>query len=302
MNYRKACEVLGIQEELKNDISIELLKKQYRLKALIYHPDKNPAEDACLKFQEIHESYEYLMKYKDFIEDDEEVTWDKNDYKNVLFSFIRNIIDKDSRNTLFYTILKKVSTTCEETALDTLNKLDKNLLIKIYEIASKYKDAFHFAEDFIEKIQVIISEKVKGDECIILNPTLDDLFDDNLYKLKVNGFTYIVPLWHHELVYDNSGNDIYVKCNPILPDNLEIDDKNNIIVSVEKQISEIWGKEYLTINVEKKQFYLKVDKIKLKEEQLFIFAEEGITKINTTNVYDVSVKSDVYVKLHLFCE
>ena len=89
------------------------------------------------------------------------------------------------------------------------------------------------------------SNKIKNDECIILNPTIDDLLANNLYKLRVNDFTYIVPLWHHELVYDNSGNDIYVKCFPMLPDNVCIDDQNNIHIDCKYDIKEILNKEYV---------------------------------------------------------
>ena len=41
--------------------TMENLKKQYRLKALLYHPDKNNSPDASAKFQEINESYQYLL-------------------------------------------------------------------------------------------------------------------------------------------------------------------------------------------------------------------------------------------------
>ena len=52
MNYKKACELLDISD----DVSIQNIKKQFRLKALLYHPDKNSAKDANAKFQEISEA------------------------------------------------------------------------------------------------------------------------------------------------------------------------------------------------------------------------------------------------------
>jgi hypothetical protein len=306
MNYKKACEILNIN--ISEEITTEILKRQYRSLALRYHPDKNPHEDAVAKFQEIQESYEFLMKYKDFMDtdssdgcydDEHETSENKGNYKTVLFSFLKNILVPDNRSKLFYTILKQVAGTCETNALEILSKVEKQNLIKIYEIIERYREVLHFTEDFVIKIKEIINEKVKDDECVILNPTLDDLFENNLYKLKLNGFTYVVPLWHNELVYDNSGNDIYVKCVPILPENIEIDDKSNIHFLYETTFQELWEKEYLTIHVGSVRFYIKRDTLKIKEEQSIIFSKQGISRINTKNMYDVTNKADVIVKVKI---
>jgi len=306
MNYKKACENLEI--DWKDEITTELLKKQYRSFALKYHPDKNIEENTVAKFQEIQESYEYLMKFKDFTDieidsddetDSEDGLRNKNDYKTILFSFLKNILIKDNRNKLFLTIFKKISNTCESNAIEILNKLDKHILIKIYEILDKYQDVLHFSEDFIIKIKELVNEKIKHDECIILNPTIDDLFENNIYKLKVGDFMYVVPLWHNELIYDNSGNDIYVKCIPILPDNMEIDEKNNIVSYHEFKIKDIWNKDMISIDLAKQRFYIKPETLKIKENQSVHFIKQGISRINTKNVYDVSSKSDVIIHIHL---
>lgn len=313
MNYKKACECLEI--EFHDNIIDELkLKRQYRLKALLYHPDKNNSADAVSCFQEVQESYEYLMKYQGYMESENDIdsfeddceceqmfsNIDKNGYKWALFSFLKNILNKDIQNNLLYTIIQRISSICESSALDTLEKIDKTMLIKIYDILKKYKDAFHFTEEFIIKIENIISVKMKNDECIILNPTLDDLFKNNLYRLTINKNYYCIPLWHHELVYDNSGSDIYVKCNPMLPENIEIDNKNNIHVFVEYKISEIWNKKTIDLYLTKEnQIKITVNLLKLVEEQSIMFSNMGISKINTENVYDYSRRGDIIVHLKL---
>ena len=184
-------------------------------------------------------------------------------------------------------------------ALDILNKLDKQNLIKVYEIIDRYKDILHFTEDFLVKIKSIINEKIKDDECVILNPTLDDLFENNAYKLKVGGFVFIVPLWHNELVYDNSGNDVYVKCIPILPENIQIDEKNNVIVFMNYTLKELWEQEYLKIHVGSVRFYVKRDTLKIKEDQSVIFSKQGIARINTKNMYDVTNKGDIIINIKI---
>jgi hypothetical protein len=189
---------------------------------------------------------------------------------------------------------------CETSALDTLNKLDKQMLIKIYEIIKKYSHSMHFGETFIQKIEMLLTNRIKEDECIILNPTLNDLLENNLYRLIVNNHTYIVPLWHNELVYDNSGNDIYVKCNPILPENMEIDDANNIKIDINYKISEIWGVDTIYVNIGKNHIVpIKVSLLKLSPYQTVILANMGISRINVKDVYDVTKKSDIYINITL---
>jgi len=313
MNYKKARQCLEIEFE-NNNIDEIKLKRQYRLKALLYHPDKNKSTDAVSRFQEVHESYEYLMKYQGYMDSENETdsfednyeydqmfsNIDKKGYKWILFSFLKNILNRDTQNNILYTIIQRISSICESSALDTLEKIDKTMLIKIYDILKKYKEAFHFSEEFIIKIENMISEKIKNDECIILNPTLDDLFQNNLYRLTMNKNYYCIPLWHHELVYDNSGSDIYVKCNPILDENIEIDNKNNIHVYIEYKISEIWQRKTLDIYLtQDKSINITINLLKLVEEQSIVFSNTGISKINTENVYDISKKSDIIVHLKL---
>jgi len=307
MNYNKACDNLGIDKNKK--ITKEYLKKVFRMNALKYHPDKNSSPDASLKFQKIHESYEYLMKSLEYNifggiddgnEDNDDNDNEKTGYSGILFSFLKNIMKKDGNTDgLYYIIIDKISNTCEKKALELIQKIDKNKLIKIYEIIKKYGEFLHFSNDFIEKIHVVLNDKIKNDECIILNPSIDDLFANNLYKLKVNDFTYIVPLWHHELVYDNSGNDIYVKCYPMLPDNVSIDEQNNIHIECQFDIKEILNLEFIEINVGNNIIDFYTNELLVKRKQSIVLKNEGISKINTKDIYDISKKSDVYVYIDL---
>ena len=60
MNGTYACHVLGIDP---TKYTKQLLKKQYYLKALEYHPDKCKHKDAVDRFHEIKDAYDYLSKW-----------------------------------------------------------------------------------------------------------------------------------------------------------------------------------------------------------------------------------------------
>ena len=297
MNYEKACEIL----ELNEDASIDNIKKQYRLKALLCHPDKNQSANANEEFQDLSEAYQYLLKFKENamdIDDSDEML-SNMDYKYYLFMFLKNTIKGNSQESLLYAILKKTTTVCSEKAIQLLQNLDKPALIKIYEILTKNKQYLHIESSLLHKIEELINEKIENDECVILQPSLDDLFENNLYKLTVNQHIYIVPLWHNQLIYDNSGNDIYIKCFPILEDNIEIDKNNNIHVQHSESLQTIWDTKEFHIQLGNKVLHIPIEQISLKTTQVLCIQCAGISRMNTEDVYDVTQKSHVYIYLKL---
>ncbi len=294
MNYKKACELL----EINDDVSIQNIKRQYRCKALLYHPDKNPSDDANTKFQEISEAYHYLLEHGESSEnDDDDEILSNMDYKYYLYMFLKNTIKGNSQESLLYAILKKTTTLCGDKAIQLLQNLEKPSLMKIYEILTKNKHYLHIESDLLDKIEILINEKIENDECVILQPSLDDLFDNNLYKLTVNQHIYIVPLWHNNLVYDNSGNDIYVKCFPILEDNIELDKHNNLHVQITKSLHDIWENQHCKVNIGNRIIDVPIEQISLKKQQMICMNHIGISRINSDSIYDVSQKSHIYVYL-----
>jgi hypothetical protein len=266
MNFKKACKILDIKYQ-DDKLTKEVLKRQYRIQALKYHPDKNKSENASDQFRSIQNAYEYLCEKIDCdeVENDNDCSQNREgeNYNSMLFSFFKNIIGEDIQESVYQIILNKISNTCENKAIQIIEKLDKNILIKTCEMIQKYKDVFHFSAYFFDKIEEIVKEKIGNDECIILNPQLDDLFENNLFKLKIGDYSYAVPLWHHELVYDNSGRDIYVKCIPVLNDNITIDNKNNIIISETFSIIDIWTNEKIEIKIGSQEFTIELEKLKM---------------------------------------
>jgi len=298
MNYKTACKALDIDPS--KELDVNTLKKKFRLKALLYHPDKNPLQnkdETNMKFCNVKESYEFLLRNKEnplnTIFSDESSYNDETSYNDYLFSFIKSIMARDTEENLLYTILQRISWSCETKALDTLSKLDKKILLKIFTLITKYKESFHFSDELLENIKAIITNKTKHDERIILNPTIDDLFENNLYRLEVNDKLYVIPLWHNELVYDNDGNDMYVKCYPMLPENIEIDHNNNLHIHKSFKIGDIWELSVIEIEIGNKTFSIALSDLKMVDEQVITKAQCGISRINTKDIYDVSTKSNI---------
>jgi hypothetical protein len=196
-------------------------------------------------------------------------------------------------------IIQKISKVCESKSVDFLEKLDKDILIKILKVIKKNKETFNISDDYIQLIENIINNKTRNDEIIIINPTLDDLFNNNLYRLTIDNDTYIIPLWHHELTYDNNGRDVYVKCNPILPDDIELDDSNNIHIYRAFNISDIWGKDIIEINVYNRIYEIETKKITLQPKQEIYILNTGISRVNTKNMLDISILSTVFIHIEL---
>ena len=305
MNKTKAYNCLDLDINNQN-ITVDDIKRQYRLKALTYHPDKNSSPDATTRFQEIREAYEYVLKREGHVDytDDDNINVDlysSNDgsYRSIFMLFMKKILENDSNQTAFYSIINRITNLCEDKAIEMLKQLDKTVLIKTHILLEKYKTAFHITETLIDKIAMLIQNKNENDECILLNPTLGDLYENNLYKLNVNSETYIIPLWHHELVYECRENDLYVNCIPDLPNNIDIDENNNIHIYVDYNIHDIWNRPLVHVNCHTESFPINVSSLKMVENQTILFANKGITKINTKDIYDITSNGDVYIHIKL---
>lgn len=302
MNYEMACNILNIKE---TNIQETTIKRQYRMNALKYHPDKNPDKDTTEQFHKIQEAYEYLMKYEGY-SDIENTDMEENvnsftqtTFQTILLSFINDILREDvSPNMkIFRIIINKISTLCEKKAIEYLENVDKSILIKLYEILNKYQESLHYTKTFMQKIREMVQRKNENDECIILNPSMDDMYNEHLYKLSYNNSTFIIPLWHHELVYDISGRELYVKCNPIIDDNIEIDTNNDIYITSYLKMVDIWKKDIINIECGSLIIPVQVKKLNIIHKQRLTLLNKGIPQINTQDIYNISKKSNIYIDI-----
>ena len=199
---------------------------------------------------------------------------------------------------------------------------DNQTAMELYTFISRYKDLLYLDDESLESIKKIIREKVKNDNIYILNPSLSDLFNHRIYKLKCNDNTYYVPLWLSELHYEsdgssmsdstekisnnNSNNDIIVFCIPDLPDHITIDENNNIHCSIQTKINRLLKNEKITVDMcelddskERKMISISTSDLYIRKYQTITKVNEGISILNSDDCYNIEKLSTVYVHITL---
>ena len=311
MNYRKAIDILEIDInniEFKSTSSV-YIKRCYHKQALKYHPDKNGnTPESTERFKLINEAYEFLKREDDILNSNSNINHTDESssvYKDILQLFLKGILDgkySESISTIIKEIILNFSEVKKMASLKMFDGLDKETTINIYNFLSKYRSLFHFSNDFLDKVKDIIIRKHDDIMVYVLNPCIDDLLNNNVYKLYVEEELYLVPLWHTELFFENEDeNEIIVLCEPKLDENLTIDEDNNLHVTIKVKWSSAFlsTRQNIEVNIGSKIFNIPVKELFIRSEQYYKIRGEGLTKINENDIYDVDKKADIIFKIYL---
>ena len=317
MNIQIAMNLLDINDIELTNLTAEYVKRKYHKMALRWHPDKNGNTlDATQRFQRISEAYTYLIKelvtntssntniFDDFVSSSDSKD-EKNMYTSLLSVFISNILKTTSESSIMKDLLTRiikdiVINGAKVISFKLIEDLDKDKSIELYNFLCKYKHILYINGETLELVSSLIKEKYKNDSVYVLNPSIDDLLDCNIYKLYVNEQLFLVPLWHNEMYFDDTlGNDMIVLCKPELPEHIILDDNNNLyynlLVCFEKEM--IISEYYLSIEIGKHSFKIPVSKLYMKQEQTYVLKGQGIPKIVEDDVYNVSCKADIIITI-----
>jgi len=308
MNRLLACEILDLDPT--EELAEAEIKRQYRRKALQNHPDKNPhCPEATPTFQHIHEAYQYLLQNQNASASSSSPL---SSYQELLFDYINSLFSaqpqqhrfQDVATQLFYTIADRFTTQCEEKAMSMLEHLDRGTFVKVYSLLKKCGDVLLIPEEWKQKLETLHQSKTEHDHVVVLKPRLEDLFEDNVFRVTIDGHTFYIPLWHHELVYDRPGSkggggELTVQCVPTLSSNMTLDEHNNLHVHIQKDRATLWDLpdtleipicSNKTVTIDKKMLFL-------RDYQRVTLKGEGIAKIHDRDIYDVSKRADIVILL-----
>jgi hypothetical protein len=293
MNYRRAFKVLEIEEHYadKNRTTIEIVRKQYKILALKWHPDRNKAPDAAERYREIKDAHDFLIEGTNGSCFDSFTT---PSYKNVASNFFETLYNNEHfQRRIFHPLLMKVTTLCEEKALSFILRLDADRATKLLTMIETWKTVLHFSDAFFDKVR----GHIEGKQHIVLNPNIDDLMQSNVYLLSEG---IIAPLWHPLLEYEKEG--IIVHCLPELPENMWIDDdddENTLNVEVTETVENIWKMGHLEISIGAEKKRIELSNLKLKQSQIVELKGEGIPIPHTDNVFYDGDRGTIRVHLVL---
>ena len=283
MNIDKSLEIMNINLKDLYSIDSNKLKKIYHQRALKLHPDKGGTNS---EFKELQEAYDYLN-----------IMVELNEYNNPLYEkYINTLETSNIINKIKKYILKYVN----NISLSYINNCNDRELNNIEKILDFYKDKIPV--NIYNKINEIITNNTKDNiESFILKPSLQDLFENKIYRLNYKSEIFNVPLWHSELYYDTKDkNEICIKCLPNLSPYIDIDYENNIHICVFENINNIFKNQYVNVVITEKTIY-KINScdINFQPVQQIVLKNKGISKISGTNIYDTKIKSNIVVTLNI---
>ena len=323
MNYKDAFQILEIDlsEFSYSEITLEYLKSQYRKLALKNHPDKNGnSVESNDKFKKINEAYHFLKRElkhlnndKKWMEADEERSTESSDsslYFDILREFMKTMFE-GTYNEILSKIVTDIMSAGKKMSVKLFDELDKDTALNIYTFLSNHRSTLHLSNDILDQIREIVVKKYDNVQIYKLNPSIDDLLDNNVYKLHINEELFLVPLWHHESYYetkkknnDEEASELIVLCEPELPDGIIIDDDNNICVdfaiSLKNELYQlIQENESIYVTIGNKIHEIPLSELYMKREQIYRIKNAGLSKIKK-DIYDISDKADiiVHIKFH----
>ena len=100
-------------------------------------------------------------------------------------------------------------------------------------------------------------------------------------------------------ISNNVNNLLIVQCEPDLPEYITMDHYNNLYVSLSMTIESILNDDSITINIGTKKYIIPINELYIRKYQRYSFLKQGISLIDTNNIYNVINRANIYVDICL---
>ena len=332
MKYTTACSVLDISEE--DAKLLANVKKQYRKMCLKYHPDKNGHVDTSDMFLHVQEAYDIVSK---MVEDDEKsqegYDSDSDTSRETVFPHpptvqawmkrlepLLQVMGHITESSCWSQIIQFLSTASKNNAMQMLEKMDKEVLLDVYNFLCKHRRRFPCAMDgLVQHIGSLVNSslhtRTQHDRYVVLYPKLEDLLECNVYKHVEGGKTYIIPTWMEESVFDwsqesldscgnetdqNGCGEFIVNCIPICPEGVMIDENHHVHMNISMSLKEIWDHpdtEPLTFELVGKTYAIRKSTLSMMKHQQHTIYGKGIPVGNSKDVFNVYTKGNIVLHI-----
>jgi len=314
MKVSDAIKIMEMDSIPMSEITVDAVKRQYKKMALKLHPDKNGnTPESTLQFQELSCSYQVIMEMVSDPSDGskcDDTSGDENifttfsatqsGYFDILLQFIKSTLDNMPAEYLTEKI-KIILENCQNISVGLFENIDRDMSLVIFQFLSTYRQILHIQDDALEKVKNIIQQKFEELEIYTIEPSLNDILSDNVYRLKINDEVFLIPLWHKEMYFDmKSGKELLVMCQPILPDGWSIDENNHLYGSCEVEFTKsLIDCMILPVSLDNGKHVVNVymNTLTFARQQTVCLKKMGMLRINENNMYDNEERRDLVLTI-----
>jgi len=315
MKVSEAIKIMEMDSIPIGELTADGVKRQYKKMALKLHPDKNGnTPESTMQFQDLSASYNIIMTMVSKSTGEPNTTHANDDtnifttfsatqsgYFDILLQFIKSTLDNMPAEYLTEKI-KTILENCQDISVGLFENIDRDMSLVIFQFLSTYRQILHIQDDALEKIKTIIQQKFEELEIYTIEPTINDLLSDNVYKLKIGDELFLVPLWHKEMYFDmKNGKELLVLCQPILPDGWSIDENNHLYGSCEVEFTKsLLDSTTLPVKLDNGRHVINIHITNLAfvRQQTVCLKKRGILRINENNIYDCDERRDLVLTIN----
>lgn len=163
-------------------------------------------------------------------------------------------------------------------------------MLKINSILSKYGSIFsqtvpqHFdINEYVDK------------EIVTIKPTIEELMRNDIFCITRKNQVYYVPSWHKELEFTT----FIVQIIPSLPENIHIDDDNNIHIFLTKHIRDIMNQKNIQVMLGTHTLNIDCSALSFHKMQTVVLHHNGIGNISyeKQDMFEIQKSMDVIIRL-----